>query len=86
MNMPKLKCRFVESMNTSYMEWTATDDYSLSIFQLVPCSDLIDSCDQHCARPTNDISMKFEIQRKFVMLLFIAYLTDHNEIWYTSRQ
>ena len=36
--------------------------------------------------PANDISIEFEIERKFTMLLYIAYLTDHNEILHTSRQ
>ena len=38
------------------------------------------------ARPTNDISIEFEIQWNFVMLLFITYPTDHKEIWHSSRQ
>ena len=37
-------------------------------------------------RPTNDISIKFEIQPKFVVLWFKMYSTDHNEILHTSRQ
>ena len=37
-------------------------------------------------RPTNNISMEFQIQWNFVMLLFITYSTDHNEILHTSRQ
>ena len=36
-------------------------------------------------RPTNDISIEFEILWKFVILLFITYLADHNKILYTSR-
>ena len=38
------------------------------------------------ARPTNSISIEFEIQWNFVMLLFIAYLADLHEILHTSRQ
>ena len=39
------------------------------------------------ARPTNDISIEFEIQWNFVMLLFIIYAADYNnEILHTSRQ
>ena len=41
---------------------------------------------QTSARPTNDISIEFEIQWNFVMLLFIICSTDHNEILHTSRQ
>ena len=37
-------------------------------------------------RPTNDISIKFEIQPKFAVLWFEIYSTDHNEILHTSRQ
>ena len=37
-------------------------------------------------RPTNDISIELEIQWKFVMLLFITYLVDHNEMLHTPRQ
>ena len=37
-------------------------------------------------RPTNDISIKFEIEWRFVMLLFIIYLADHNKILHTSQQ
>ena len=32
------------------------------------------------ARPTNDISIEFEIRPKFVLLWFKMYITDHNEI------
>ena len=38
------------------------------------------------ARPTNDISIEFEIQPKFAVLWFKMYSTDHNEILHTSRQ
>ena len=38
------------------------------------------------ARPTNDISIEFEIRSKLGTLLFQIYLTDHNEILHTSRQ
>ena len=38
------------------------------------------------ARPTNDISIEFEIQPKFAVLCFEIYSTDHNEILHTSRQ
>ena len=37
-------------------------------------------------RPTNDISIEFEIGPKFAVLWFKAYSTDHNEILHTSRQ
>ena len=37
-------------------------------------------------RPTNYISIEFEAQWKFVMLLFITYSADLNKILYTSRQ
>ena len=37
-------------------------------------------------RPTNDISIEFEIQWKFVLLLFVTYSADHNQIMHTSRQ
>ena len=43
--------------------------------------DQIDGFVQSCgARPTNDISIEFEIQWNFVILLFIIYQADHNEI------
>ena len=38
------------------------------------------------ARPTNDISIKFEIKPKFAVLWFQMRSTDHNEILHTSRQ
>ena len=38
------------------------------------------------ARPTNDISMEFEIQCDYVMLFFITYSTDYNEFFHTSQQ
>ena len=38
------------------------------------------------ARPAYDISIKFEIQAKFVVLWFKMGSTDHNEILHTSRQ
>ena len=38
------------------------------------------------AHPSNNISIKFEIQWKFVMLLFITYKAYYNEISHTSRQ
>ena len=38
------------------------------------------------ARPTTDISIEFEIQWNFVMLLYITYSADHNDIVHTSRQ
>ena len=36
-------------------------------------------------RPTDDISIDFEIQLNLVMLLFITYLASHNEIWRTLQ-
>ena len=38
------------------------------------------------ARPTNDISIIFEIQPKCAMVWFIMYFTDHIKILHTSRQ
>ena len=38
------------------------------------------------ASPTNDISIKFEIQPKFAVLWFKTYSTDHNGILHMSRQ
>ena len=38
------------------------------------------------ARPTNDISIEFEIRPKFAVFWFKMYSTDHNEILHTSRQ
>ena len=38
------------------------------------------------ARPTNDISIEFEIRPKVAMLWFKMYSTDHNEILHTARQ
>ena len=35
--------------------------------------------------PTNDIFIELEIHWNFVMLLFIKYLTNHNEILHTSQ-
>ena len=32
------------------------------------------------ARPTNDISIEFEIRPKFGLLQFKIYVTDHNEV------
>ena len=37
------------------------------------------------ARSTNDISIEFESQWKFLMLLFITYSADLNKISHTSR-
>ena len=36
--------------------------------------------------PTNDISIEFEIQWKFVMLLFIRYSAIRNKFFHMSRQ
>ena len=41
---------------------------------------------QSGARPTKDISIEFEIQWNFVMLLFITCSADHDKILHTSRQ
>ena len=38
------------------------------------------------ARPTNGISIEFEIRSKFGVLLFKICSSDHNEILHTSRQ
>ena len=38
------------------------------------------------ARPTNDISIEFEIRPKCAGLWFKIFVTDHNEILHTSRQ
>ena len=38
------------------------------------------------ARPTNVISIEFEIRSKFGVLWFKIYLTDNNAISHTSRQ
>ena len=38
------------------------------------------------ARPTNDISIEFEIRPKFAVLWFKIYSTDHHEILHTPRQ
>ena len=38
------------------------------------------------ARPTNNISIEFEIRSKFGVLYFKIYLTDHNDILHKSRQ
>ena len=35
------------------------------------------------ARPTNDISIEFEIRPKFAVLWFKMYSTDHNDILHT---
>ena len=43
-------------------------------------------CQHWCgagASPTNDISIEFEIQWKFVMFLFITYSANKNEILQT---
>ena len=37
-------------------------------------------------RPTNIISIEFEIRPKFAVLWLRLYSTDHNEILYTSQQ
>ena len=37
------------------------------------------------ARPTNDISIEFEIRQNFAVIWFKIYPTDHNEILHTSR-
>ena len=37
-------------------------------------------------RPTNDISIEFELKWKFAMLLLITCSVDRNRIFYTSRQ
>ena len=44
------------------------------------------SADLHGARPTNDISIEFEIKPKFEVFLFQMCSTDQNEILHTSRQ
>ena len=36
-------------------------------------------------RPTNDISIEFEIWPQFAVLWFKVYSTDHNEILRTSQ-
>ena len=38
------------------------------------------------ARPTNDISIEFEIRPKFAVLWFKMYSIDHNDILHTLRQ
>ena len=38
------------------------------------------------ARPTNGISIEFEIRSNFAELWFKTYSTNHNEILHTSRQ
>ena len=38
------------------------------------------------ARPTNDISIEFEIRPKFEVPWFEIHFTDHNEMLHTSRQ
>ena len=38
------------------------------------------------ARPTNGISIEFEIRSKFAVFWFKRYSTDHNKILHTSRQ
>ena len=38
------------------------------------------------ARPTNEISIEFEIRPKFPMLWFEIYSTDHSKILHTLRQ
>ena len=38
------------------------------------------------ARPTNDISIEFEIRPKFAVLWFKTYSTNPNDILHTSRQ
>ena len=38
------------------------------------------------ARPTNDISIEFEIQPKFAVLWCKIYSSDHNEILHMPRQ
>ena len=38
------------------------------------------------ARPTEDISIEFEIRAKFAALCFQMYSTDHYKIVHTSRQ
>ena len=42
------------------------------------------SIPQPGARPTNDISIKFEIRPKFEVLWFKMYSSDHNEILHIS--
>ena len=41
---------------------------------------------RRCTHPTNDISIKFEIQGNFVMLSFITYSAHHNDSLHMSRQ
>ena len=48
---------------------------------IAPYSD-----DQPGARPTDDISIEFEIQSKFAVLRLKIYWTDHNKILHMSRQ
>ena len=48
--------------------------------------DLFDMEFKAGARPTNDISIEFEIRPKFVVLWFKMHPTNHNGILHTSRQ
>ena len=66
-------------------------DYTTCIINpLIPGNARVDN--QHCGnycpgtRPTNDISIEFEIRPKFAVLWFKIYWTDHNKILHTSRQ
>ena len=64
---------------------SSADIFHLSLSNLqVSCSDL--KFETYGARPTNDISIEFEIQPKFAVLWFEIYSTDHNDILHTSRQ
>ena len=38
------------------------------------------------ARPTNGISIEFEIWQNYAVIWFKIYSNDHNEILHTSRQ
>ena len=50
-------------------------------------ADVLAACvANYGALPTNDISIEFEIQFNFVMLLFQIHVADHNKILHTSRQ
>ena len=55
----------------------------LSRFPVINISHLLSGPE---ARPTNNISIKFQIQSNFIMFLFIIYSANRNEILHTSRQ
>ena len=75
-------CWYVRLVSTHSMIWVS------SLFSF--CAFVTEIVNGKKAEPGGcpaiDISIEFEIQWKFVMLLFITNSADHIEVLHTSRQ